>query len=234
MSVTSEVLEVLGEVYDPEVDRPVTEMGFIRSVTEDDIGIRIQMQLPQYFCAPNFTWLMADDVRRAAERVVGVGRVRVDIADHFESDRIGDGVSTGREFTGSFGAEAERDLDALRDRFRRKTFLIRQEQVCKEAEAAGVEADSLTVLELVDIGCLDLPSFGRYLTTREELGISCRHDDPFLVAADGCPVDPERLRVHRRSAQVMAVSFEGNGHLCSALLAERYPSIPILNQGEVA
>jgi len=235
VSTVGRVLEALERVHDPEVDKPVTAMGFIQSVTEDDHGVVVRMQLPTYFCAPNFTWLMVDDVRRAAELVVGPGRARVELDGHFESDRINTGMQQGRAFAEAFAGEAAEDLDTLRDRFRRKTFLIRQEEVCRAAVRAGVEPADLADLDLVDVACLDLAEFARYLTTREELGISCRHDDPFLVAADGRPVGPDRLRAHRRSASVMAISFEGNGHLCQALIGQRYPSTPHTTpRGEVA
>jgi len=235
VSVVSRVLEELERVHDPEVDKPVTSMGFIRSVTEDGYGVVVRVQLPTFFCAPNFTWLMVDDVRRAAERVVGPGRARVDLEGHFESDRINLGMGEGRGFTEAFAGEAAEDLDALRDRFRRKTFLIRQEEVCRAAERSGIAPADLLDLDLVDVTCLDLAEFPRYLTTREELRISCRHDDPFLVAADGRPVGPDQLRAHRRSASVMAISFEGNGHLCQALIGQRYPSTAHSTpRGEVA
>jgi metal-sulfur cluster biosynthetic enzyme len=235
VSTVGRVLEALQRVHDPEVDKPVTEMGFIQSVTEDGRGVVVRMQLPTYFCAPNFTWLMVDDVRRAAELVVGPGRARVELDGHFESDRINTGMQEGHAFAEAFAGEAAEDLDTLRDRFRRKTFLIRQEEVCRAAERAGVDPADLADVDLVDVACLDLAEFARYLTTREELGISCRHDDPFLVAADGRPVGLDRLRAHRRSASVMAISFEGNGHLCQALIGQRYPSTPHSTpRGEVA
>lgn len=235
MSTASDVLAALEEVHDPEVDRSVTDMGFIRSVTEDGGAVRIVMQLPTYFCAPNFTWLMVDDVRQAAERVVGKGAVSVSVEDHFESERIQSGVQSRGGFMTAFPSEAEGDLEDLRDHFRRKTLLIRQEQVCRQLEEVGVDAESLVDLVLGDVIRLDPPALGKYLTTREELGVGSRHDDPFLIAADGRPVGPEQVRAHRRSARVMAVSFEGNGHLCKALLAERYPAqLTTVDEGEVA
>lgn len=233
MSTVDLVLQQLARVHDPEVDEPVTSMGFIRGVDADGPGVVVHMQLPTYFCAPNFTWLMVEDVRRAAELVVGAGQVRVELEGHFESERISAAMGTGERFSETFAAQADADLEDIRDRFRRKTFLIRQEQVCRSAEAAGVDPEEFAYLDLVDVAYLDLPEFGRYLTSREELGIGCRHDHPFLVAADGRPVGPDRVRAHRRSASVMAVSFEGNGHLCRALIGQRYPRTTT-TQGDVA
>lgn len=232
MSTVERVLDELEHVHDPEVDEPVTSMGFIREVEVTGGDVVVHMQLPTYFCAPNFTYLMVEDVRRAAERVVGEGHVSVSLEGHFESGRINTAVRRGQSFAEAFAGEAIEDLDDIRDRFLRKTFLIRQEQVCRAVEQVGVPADQLAHLDLVDVAGLALPTFERYLNSRGELGIACRPDDPFLVAADGRPVPPERVRIHRRSAGVMAVSFEGNGHLCRALIGQRYPTTT--TQGEVA
>lgn len=231
MSTAHRVLQELEHVHDPEVDEPVTTMGFIREVEVTGGDVVVHMQLPTYFCAPNFTYLMVEDVRRAAERVAGEGHVAVSVEGHFESGRINEAARRGQSFAEAFAGQAVEDLDGIRDRFLRKTFLIRQEHVCRAAEQAGVSSDELAHLDLAEVAGLDLPAFERYLLTREELGIACRPADSFLVAADGRPVPPERVRAHRRSAGVMAVSFEGNGHLCRALIGQRYPTS---TQGEVA
>lgn len=218
--VTDRVLQALESVLDPEVDQPITSMGFVHAVEPTPSGgVDITLKLPTYFCAPNFTWLMLADVRDAAESVVGAGRADVRLLDHFEAGRIDTAVSEGATFTATFRQEASAELDALRDRFRRKAFLIRQERVCRELEAVG--GGDLTVLHLGTVEQLGLDSFPAYLGTREELGIDCGSASRFLVAADGRPVGPAGVRAHRRAATVMAVSFEGNGHLCRALLAQR-------------
>ncbi|MGL5809081.1 MAG: iron-sulfur cluster assembly protein [Nocardioides sp.] len=227
--LSSSVLAELDHVYDPEVDEPVTQMGFIREVEVKGAGVVVHMQLPQFFCAPNFTYLMVDDVRRAAEKVVGAGRVEVSLDGHFEADKI-NGARSGTSFADVF-ADAVDDLDTLRDRFARKKFLIRQERVCKELDkqigqekgTGGVLGEELLEWSLADVAGHGLGSYARYLVTREELGIDTSPDAPFLVAADGVPVEPDKLRLHRRSASVMAISFEGNGMMCKALIHERYP-----------
>ena len=233
-SVATLVLAELEHVYDPEVDEPVTEMGFIREVeivraTEDEQegveNVIVHMQLPQYFCAPNFTYLMVDDVRRAAEKVVGAGNVQVSLVGHFEADKINGSVTEGSSFTDIF-ADAAEDLDTLRDRFARKTFLIRQERVCKELDKVGIQGESILDLKLADVAELGFKDdlFTKYLSTREELRIDSAPSALFLVAADGRPVESEKLRLHRRSASVMAISFEGNGMMCKTLIHERYPN----------
>lgn len=219
------VLAELEHVYDPEVDEPVTQMGFIRDVEVTGDDVVVHMQLPQYFCAPNFTYLMVDDVRRAAEKVVGPGHVRVNLEGHFEADKINSAMSEGTSFADVF-SDAVEDLDALRDRFARKQFLIRQELVCKEIErneAFPAREVALTDLSLGEAIALAPAGKAKYLSTRHEIGLSAEGDQPFLVAADGRPVEADKLRHHRRSASVMAISFEGNGVMCRTLINERYP-----------
>jgi metal-sulfur cluster biosynthetic enzyme len=241
--VSERVLAELAHVYDPEVDEPVTEMGFIREVevvaategsTGEADGVIVHMQLPQYFCAPNFTYLMVDDVRRAAEKVVGSGNVQVSLVGHFEADKINDAMTDGSTFTDVF-ADALEDLDTLRDRFARKTFLIRQERVCKELEKAGIGGERILDLSVADVAELGFEGdlFAKYLSTREELGLDASAEAKFLIAADGRPVELDKLRLHRRSASVMAISFEGNGMMCKTLIAERYPSSTNTSTAEI-
>jgi metal-sulfur cluster biosynthetic enzyme len=189
----------LAGVRDPEVDQPITTMGFVAGIGMNDDGVQITLRLPTYFCAPNFTYLMMADARQAVEAVVGPGRVRVRLDGHFESNRLNAG------------------LDGVRDRFRRKTFLVRQERVCRRLEQEGHSLLELTVGDLPPWQeCAD------YLAQRAKLGISCAPDAVFLVAADGTPVPPHRLHTHRRAATVLGLSFASNGALCQSLLVARY------------
>ncbi len=217
MTDVATVHRALSTVRDPEVDSPITEMGFVSDVTLAADGVHVRLRLPTYFCAPNFTYLMLDDARRAVEAVAGRGRVHLTLEDHFESVRLNAALATGRSFAETFGDEAAGELDEIRDRFRRKTFLIRQERLCRRL--GDVDLPTLTVG--------DLPSdAGDYLESRAELGISCAPDAPFLVAADGTPVPRERLERHRRAASVIELSYSGNGTLCRRLLATRYRTQP--------
>ena len=66
MNLRARVLEALGTVYDPELDEPITTLGFVGScvVTDDgDVSVRLRLPTPQ--CAPNFAFLMAADARAA-------------------------------------------------------------------------------------------------------------------------------------------------------------------------
>ena len=66
------VWEALSQVMDPELDEPVTTLGFVREWGVDDGAARVRLRLPTYFCAPNFVWMMVADTRDALRR--GRGR----------------------------------------------------------------------------------------------------------------------------------------------------------------
>ena len=67
----------LATVMDPELDESVTELGFITEVELSGEGeVRIGFRLPTYWCAANFAFLMADDMRCAVEALPWVTRVQ--------------------------------------------------------------------------------------------------------------------------------------------------------------
>ena len=68
-----EVLDALGTVRDPELDEPITSLGFVTSCTVSADGVAdVRLRLPTYFCAPNFACLMVADAYDAVSAVPGV------------------------------------------------------------------------------------------------------------------------------------------------------------------
>ena len=68
-----ELWRCLGEVNDPELDEPITEMGFVeRAVMTGDGSVEIDFRLPTYWCSPNFAFLMLDGVRKALDAALMV------------------------------------------------------------------------------------------------------------------------------------------------------------------
>jgi metal-sulfur cluster biosynthetic enzyme len=119
-----DVLAALETVRDPELDEPLTDLGFVSacSVTaEGDVTVRLR--LPTYFCAPNFAFLMVADAYDAVAEVPGVRRTHVLLDDHFASDQINDGVAARAGFRQTFAGQATDELDELRNDFLRKAVL---------------------------------------------------------------------------------------------------------------
>src|ERR1700729_2335650 len=88
------VLAALATVRDPELDEPITTLGFVASCTVSEEGqAQVRLRLPTYFCAPNFAFLMVADAPVAATGAAGVRSAEVILEDHFASDTINDGVA---------------------------------------------------------------------------------------------------------------------------------------------
>jgi metal-sulfur cluster biosynthetic enzyme len=127
VTLRSRVLEALGTVYDPELDEPITTLGFVGSLAvtgEGDVSVRLRLPTPQ--CAPNFAFLMAADARAAVERVDGVGELQIELADHYTGDEINAAVGRGEAFSDAFPGETRGELDALRRLFQRKALVARE------------------------------------------------------------------------------------------------------------
>ncbi|HVW39963.1 MAG TPA: iron-sulfur cluster assembly protein [Amycolatopsis sp.] len=219
--VDTEVLAALATVLDPELDEPVTELGFVRSVTIDDDGVEVHLRLPTAFCAPNFAYLMVADAYDALAGVPGLGRVRVLLDDHHDSGTINAGTAAGLGYVGTFGAEAEESLDELRRTFQRKAHTAAMERCCRAMLTSGERTvDELPLLELSDLPENRLKS--ALLRRRDAIGLPNRPHARVLVDHTGTPAVPSDVALWLRLAATTRVSIEGNAHFCRGLLATRY------------
>ena len=224
----AEVWDRLARVTDPELDEPVTELGFVHGVEVGTDGVvAIGFRLPTYWCAANFAFMMADDMRREVTSLPWVRGVRLTLDDHMYADAVNRGMAEGLSFQATFGPEANDDeLAEVRRTFAVKAFQRRQEALLHYLLNAGHQPEAL--LSLTVAGLSALPGDGgaekliaRYLERRGVAG-SASPDAVAFVDETGAPilaaVLPARLRVLRR----VTVNTEFNGALCRGLLAERY------------
>jgi len=215
------VLDALSDVRDPELDEPITELGFVSDLEIVDEAVNVRLRLPTYFCAPNFAYLMVADAREAILSVPGVRWANVILDDHYASDEINGGVNEGQGFDGAFPGETEGpNLGELRSIFQRKSFVSRQEKLCR-----ALLASDRTPAELVRMRVGDLPptvEAEKYLKRRAELGLDVSTGAPLIVDPDGRKVPKEAVIEHLRFARTVRVSIEGNAGLCRGLLATRY------------
>ncbi|TIS77337.1 MAG: iron-sulfur cluster assembly protein, partial [Mesorhizobium sp.] len=94
----------LGEVNDPELDEPITEMGFVEHVAvADDGGVQVDFRLPTYWCSPNFAFLMLDGVRKALDQLSWSPAYRVKLHDHMFAEEVNRGIQAGKAFGEIFG-----------------------------------------------------------------------------------------------------------------------------------
>jgi metal-sulfur cluster biosynthetic enzyme len=218
------VLAALEAVRDPELDEPVTALGFVASCTVSADGVAdIRLRLPTYFCAPNFAFLMVADAYDAVSRVDGIRRTEVILEDHFASDAINGGVAARAGFVASFDGLAEAELDELRADFVRKAVLAGTDRVCRPLLAAGATTDDLARLSLGDVP--PSPDRERLRERRAELGLPSGDESPLLVdATTGAAVGAAALPLHLRRARLTRVNVEANGSMCRGMLRGRYGS----------
>jgi metal-sulfur cluster biosynthetic enzyme len=246
--VLEEVLAALGTVRDPELDEPITALGFVGSCTVSAGGhASVRLRLPTYFCAPNFAYLMVADAYDAATRVAGVRSAEVILEDHFAAGAINSGVAARAGFVRSFAGEAVAELDELRATFLRKAVLAGTDQVCRPLLArlaatkspagsqAGQAADpgrsqaaaeeALLAMTLGDVP--PSPQLDRLRQRRSALGLPAGDDAPLLIDPEtGAALRAAAVPLHLRRARVTRAGIEANASMCTGMLRQRYPSTP--------
>jgi metal-sulfur cluster biosynthetic enzyme len=219
---TERLLEALEAVRDPELDEPITSLGFVASCTVSADGDAcVRLRLPTYFCAPNFAYLMVADAYDVVSALPGVRAASVVLEDHFASDAINDGVAAQAGFVRSFSGEAVRELDSLRVDFLRKAVMAGTDQVCRPLLAAGTSPAALLAMTLGEVP----PSrpLTRLRERRAELGLPAGDAAPLLIdPVSGAAVAADAVPLHLRRAQVTRVSIEANAGICRGMLRHRY------------
>jgi metal-sulfur cluster biosynthetic enzyme len=218
------VLAALATVRDPELDEPITALGFVASCTvSPDADVTVRLRLPTYFCAPNFAFLMVADAHDAVAAIEGVHTVTVILEDHFAAAAINTGVAAHAGFKGAFTGEAVGELDQLRRDFLRKAVLAGTDQVCRPLLAAGRDPAELVGMTLCEVK----PSaeLERLRQRRAELGLPVDPQAPLLVDVEtGVPVSAGQLPLHLRRARLTRVGIEANTGICRGMLRHRYRS----------
>jgi metal-sulfur cluster biosynthetic enzyme len=224
-SLQTEVIAALSTVVDPELDEPITDLGFVRSVGIDDAGVTVHLRLPTSFCSPNFAYLMASDTQDALRYVEGVGRIRVFLDDHHDSDKINAGLAADVGYVGTFGSEAEESLAELRLTFQRKAHTAAMERCV----SALLRSTDLAVEDAHRLRLADIPGGSHkeaLLRRRADIGLGIAPDEPVLVDEGGAPIPTDAVPMRLRFAKAVRISMEGNSHFCRGLLATRYADEP--------
>ena len=220
--VASAAYAALGNVRDPELDEPITVLGFVASCTVSCDGrARVRLRLPTYFCAPNFAFLMVADAYDALAATPGVLAAEVELEDHFAADAINAGVAAQAGFVASFDGEAVAELGDLRAQFLRKAVMAGTDIVCRPLLAGGTPPERLRELTLGDVP----PSreLNRLRERRAELGLPAGDDALLLIdPVSGAAVAADAVPLHLRKARVTRAGIDANTSICSGMFAHRY------------
>lgn len=235
--------QALEEVLDPELDQSIVRLGFVEAVTLEGSCAEVILRLPTFWCAPNFVFMMAEDIRRALLRVEGIQEVRIRILDHFASEAIEAAIRNGRSFAEAFPNEVMGSLDELRLLFQRKGYLGRQFALLKALRAAGFSPSEICAMRLADLfesegewwvrraDGVSVPvepgeAVSRYLKRRRELGLDSRPEAPLMLDVDGNQIPPESFEDYLRRSRTTLLNVSTNASLCQALLVSRKGGAP--------
>lgn len=211
----------LDAVVDPELDEPITSLGFVRSLAVSPGGnVKVHLRLPTSFCSPNFAYLMASDAKDALGELDWTHRVVVELDDHHDSEIINAGLAADAGYRGTFGHEAQESLDELRETFRRKAHTAAMERCLTALLRAGRDESSLGEVRLRDLP--DDSTTQALLRRRDALGLSTAPDALVMVDHQGRGYAAEDVPLALRRARSTRISIDGNAHFCRGLLRTRY------------
>ncbi len=228
-----EVWRRLGAVTDPELDEPITDMGFVERLEVRRGEVDIAFRLPTYWCSPNFAFLMADGIRKAALAPNWVSKVRVQLMDHCYAERVNAAVNGDQSFDAVFAEMSDgADLSEVRETFREKAFLRRQEVVIQGLKVMGWTPAQITGLTLAAFDLLNLgnqPEAAAQKPRYREIlvgdGLALLPDDPAFVTWRGDPLMAEELGDHMMRLRSIRINMEFNGAMCRGLAAARYKEV---------
>ncbi|MGV8988042.1 MAG: iron-sulfur cluster assembly protein [Cypionkella sp.] len=225
-------------VMDPELDEPVTDMGFIETVSITDLSpgqntstVDVSFRLPTYWCSPNFAFLMAEDIKRQIEVLPWVDRAVVTLQDHMAAEEMNAAINSGASFGSVFeGLQPGEDLAALREKFDIKAFQRRQEVVIKALIAMGFLAAEVVTMQrgLLEVTALPDPEAARQKTRYLSIltdKLRPGPDDLAFPTWAGAPIGDFQL--YMGLLRSVRINMEFSGSLCRGLKTSRYQEVDL-------
>jgi metal-sulfur cluster biosynthetic enzyme len=222
-----QVRTALDTVTDPEIDESVAALEFLSRVeVSDENDVRIEFRLPTYWCAPNFAFMMASDMRDVVMEMGWVRSVSVRLLDHFSADLINRGVALKQDFRDAFPGETDDDLASVRLKFLGKAFEKRQELLIRHLLSTSYSGEWISQISVRELMGLSLDCDGTrlrtlYLFAWRRLHPEWSEANLAFVALSGDQLDPGQLPSYLRKIGGVRRNAEYNGLICRSLLAER-------------
>jgi metal-sulfur cluster biosynthetic enzyme len=234
-----EVWAVLERVTDPEIDESVTKLEFVTRVEiEAGSRVRIEFRLPTYWCAPNFAFLMASDMRDAVEELPWVEEVSVELLDHFSATLINRSVALKQDFRDAFPGETDGDLSQIRRTFLGKSYQRRQELLMRCALKSGIDASWLIRATLRELKDLPLDEEGGslrnlYVFAWRRIHIGSEEEELAFMTIDREPLNLGELKDYLRLVAGVRRTADFNGLICRGLVAARNGNLPVRHENSL-
>lgn len=230
-----EVWGCLDAVTDPELDEPITDMGFVEQIEVTDAKkVRVEFRLPTYWCSPNFAFLMAFGIRKEVLALPWVVEATVQLNDHCFGDEVNEGVNSGRNYHDIFAQYCDgADLDEVVEKFLSKAFDRRQETVLLGLQELGYSPQKIVSMTLSQLRKIEFEGEEeqrqkpRYLDLLAVQGLAVSDTDPAFPTWDGQPILAQALSEHLGCLRSTRINMEFNGALCRGLAKTRYKEVEI-------
>jgi len=236
------VLRALSAVTDPELDEPITDLGFVKELTVSDDGrVSLDLVTSTFWCSPNFVYLMLEEARDVVSKLAGINEVRVHLDGHHDSERINKAINSGTSFADCYGAEANGNLVELNRMIRTRALRSRLHSMATTLSKHGFSPEQLLDLSQQDVtsdgdsvvvtsprgtfaisDLEDVRRVSRYLRFRERIKPS--HGPLVVWDLDGNPPKRDGFRSALEEARLASANFSLNAELCRALLEARIGS----------
>ncbi|MFV0301456.1 MAG: metal-sulfur cluster assembly factor [Paracoccus sp. (in: a-proteobacteria)] len=235
----AEIWACLETVTDPELDEPITEMGFVERAEIVDTGrVDVEFRLPTYWCSPNFAFLMAFGIREAVGALPWVRQVEVRLNDHCFGDEVNEGVNSGRPFHDIFAEYCDgARLDEVAQKFRAKAFDRRQEAMLLGLRARGLSDGAIVAMTLDEFDRFAFTDDAavrqkpRYRDLLLSQSLAEHPGDRAFPAWDGQPLTADALPLHLARLRSTRINMEFNGAMCRGLASTRYKEVRMDEDG---
>lgn len=227
--------ESLEAVTDPELDEPITDMGFVeRAEVIGSKRVEVEFRLPTYWCSPNFAFLMAFGIRAEVCALPWVHVARVTLNDHCFGEEVNEGVNSGRPFEQVFAQYCDgADLAGVVETFRAKAFDRRQEVMLLALQAKGLNEDEIVSMALGEFDRTEMKGEEeerqkpRYRELLLDQGLAENPGDLAFPTWDGQAIGAAELATHLTKLKGTRINMEFNGAMCRGLAATRYKEVEI-------
>jgi metal-sulfur cluster biosynthetic enzyme len=178
-----QVREALNAVVEPDLGRPITELGFVAGAAVDGGRVHVRLRVPSFFRLERYGWLIVADARAALSALPWADTVEVCFTDDHPLEPF------------DVSASEQRRSDV-----RRAVFLERQHRIVRSLLDGGMRRTELCRMTVADLA--PTAETAVYLQRRAEVLLPTDSAAPLLMTEDGWPVRAEdvddylaRLRV---------------------------------------
>jgi hypothetical protein len=246
MIAAGEVWAALATVRDPELDRPITDLGFVSSVAVPEPGL-VRSSEPTVSSSSSSSSSSSPSSTSSSSSSAEI-RVELRLPTYFCAPNfawlmvadardavaalpgagrvtvvllehfVSTEINEGVAAVSSFDSQFDADgsLDELRTTFERKAHLAAQERLARKLASSCPDLVSVTMESAMRLAPSAAEAVAR---RRSRLGIVSAYA---LCDQSGSPLAPADLPGWLRFAQTVRVSIDGNAGFCQGLLKTRY------------